>query len=101
MAVLHFLHRMQDAALHRLEAVFDVGYGAVEDHIGGIVEKPLAVHAREFVFVLAFRHQPVVLALGRVDGVLVHGLIYLLLFFGEFFASFVQFVKVVLFFHGH
>jgi len=36
---------VQDAALHRLQAVLDGRHGAFEDDVGGIVEKPVLEHA--------------------------------------------------------
>ena len=44
-AVIQFVHRMQDAALHRLQAVLDGGHGAFQNDIRGIVEKPVLEHA--------------------------------------------------------
>ena len=38
---------MHDAALHRLEAVLDVGHGTLQYHIGRIVQKPVLIHARQ------------------------------------------------------
>jgi hypothetical protein len=40
-AVVHFLQRVEDAALDGLEAVVDVRDGALEDDVAGVVEKPL------------------------------------------------------------
>ena len=98
-AVLHFLHGVEDAALDGFEAVFDVRDGAVQDYVGGVIEEPFPVHAREFVFVLALGYEAVVFALRRVGSILVNGLVDLFFLFGKFFASFVQFVQLVVFFH--
>ena len=49
-AVIGLLHGVHDASLHGLEAVLDVGNGALEYHIGGIVEKPVLVHAAQLQF---------------------------------------------------
>ena len=46
-AVVHFPQRVEDAALHRLEAVVDVGHGPVEDDVAGVVEEPGPVVARQ------------------------------------------------------
>ncbi len=48
-AVVEGLHGVQYAALHGLEAVVDVWHGALENHIRGIVQKPVAVHALKAV----------------------------------------------------
>ena len=42
-AVVHVPERVQDAALHRLQAVVDVRHRAVEDDVAGVVEEPVAV----------------------------------------------------------
>jgi hypothetical protein len=42
-AVLELVHGVEDAALDGLEAVVDVGDGALEDDVGGVVQKPVAV----------------------------------------------------------
>jgi hypothetical protein len=34
---------VQDAPVHRLQAVIDVGNGAFEDDVTGVVEKPVAI----------------------------------------------------------
>ena len=44
-AVFHALHDMEYASLDRLQSVFDMGNGALQDNVGGIVEKPVLVHA--------------------------------------------------------
>ena len=54
-AVVGLLHGVHDASLHGLEAVLDVRHGALENYIGGIVEKPVLVHAAQLQF-LIFRH---------------------------------------------
>ena len=38
LAVVHFVQRMQDAALHGLEPVVEVGDGPVLDDVGGVFE---------------------------------------------------------------
>ena len=54
-AVVGLLHGMQDAPLHGLEAVLDVWHGTLKYHIGGIVEKPVLVHAAQLQFFI-FMH---------------------------------------------
>ena len=44
-AVVHLVHRVQDAALDGLQAVHDVRDGALEDHVGRIVQEPVLEHA--------------------------------------------------------
>ena len=44
-AVVHFVHRVQDAALHRLEPVVDVGNGALFDDVGGVFDEVVFVEA--------------------------------------------------------
>ena len=74
-AVVHALHRVQDATLHRLEAVFDVWHGTFQNHIAGIVEEPVLIHARQVV------HCRCVEAIGgAVVGVLLRGVGALLAF---------------------
>ena len=36
---------MEYASLDWLQSVFDMGNGALQDNVGGIVEKPVLVHA--------------------------------------------------------
>ena len=43
-AVLQLVHRVQDTALHGLEAVIHVRESTVEDDVGGVVQVPFAVH---------------------------------------------------------
>ena len=45
--VVGLLHRMEDAALHGLQAIVDVGYGTVQYHIAGIVYPVILEHAVE------------------------------------------------------
>ena len=48
-AVVHALHRVQDAALHGLQTIIDVRHGTLQDYIRGIVEKPGLVHTAQMV----------------------------------------------------
>ena len=49
-AIVHPLHGVKDAALHRFQAILDIRHGTLENDITGIVEKPVLVHAREVVY---------------------------------------------------
>jgi hypothetical protein len=55
-AVVLFPERVEDAALDGLEAVVEVGDGAVEDDVAGVFEEPVAVGVGErgVVVVLGF-----------------------------------------------
>ncbi len=46
-AVVGLLHGMENAALHGLEAIVDVGHRAVQNHIRGIVNPVVAKHTVE------------------------------------------------------
>ena len=46
-AVIHFPQRVQDAALHRFQTIVEMGNGAIEDDVAGVVEKPVAIALRE------------------------------------------------------
>ncbi len=48
-SVVHAFHRVQDAALHRFQSILDLRHSALEDDIGGIVQKPVLVHAAEMM----------------------------------------------------
>ena len=48
-AVVHALHRVQDAALHRLQTVLNVRHGPFEDDVRGIVQEPVLIHAAQVV----------------------------------------------------
>ena len=101
-AIVGLLHGMHDAALHRLEAVLDVRHGTLQDHVGGIVEKPVLVHAAQLQF-LIFRHLVggVSLGLGTLapvggGGVVIVGLIVLDIVLGRLLLHAFQFVVVFL-----
>ena len=47
--VIHPLHGMQDAPLHRLEPVDDVRHGTFQNHVGGIIQEPMLVHPTQVV----------------------------------------------------
>ena len=57
-SVVEFAHRMQDAPLHRLQSVVDVRHGTFQNHIRGIVQKPVLVHARQLSPVGPVARQP-------------------------------------------
>ena len=48
-AVVHTLHRVKDAALHGFQAVLQMGHGAVEDAVAGIIEEPILIHAAQMM----------------------------------------------------
>ena len=48
-SVIETLHRVQDAALHGFETVAQVRHGAFQNNIGGIIQKPVAIHPGELV----------------------------------------------------
>ena len=50
-AVVHALHRVENAALHRFQTVVKVRNGALQNHIGSIVQKPVLVHPGEGMYV--------------------------------------------------
>jgi hypothetical protein len=43
-AVVHALHGVEDAALDGFQAVIQVGDGALEDDVAGVVEEPVTIH---------------------------------------------------------
>ena len=47
--VVHTLHGVQYAALHRLQSVATVWHGTLQDNIRGVVQEPVLVHARQVV----------------------------------------------------
>ena len=48
-SVVHALHRVKDTALHRFQSILDLRHSALKDDIGGIVQKPVLVHAAEMM----------------------------------------------------
>ncbi len=50
-SVLHAAHGVQYAPLHRLQAVHDVGHGPLQNHIRGVVQEPVLVHAVQLVHI--------------------------------------------------
>ena len=61
-AVVHALHRVQDASLNGLQSVLDMGHGALQYHVGGVVEEPVLVHAAEVMHDRSVEtvHRPIV-----------------------------------------
>ena len=51
-SIVEFLHGMQYATLHWLEAVLDVRHGALKYYIRRIIDKPILVHPREMQFLV-------------------------------------------------
>ena len=47
--IIHLLHGMEDASLHWLETIHDVRHGTFQNHVGGIVQKPVLIHATQVV----------------------------------------------------
>ena len=45
--VVHALHRVQYASLHRFQSVLDVGHGALQYYVRCIVQKPVLIHAAQ------------------------------------------------------
>ena len=47
LAPIHLLHAVQQAALYGLQSIIYMGYGTLEDDVGGVVEEPRLVHSRQ------------------------------------------------------
>ena len=56
-AVVQLLHRVEYAALHGFEPVGAVRHRTFQDYIGGIVQKPIAVHAVQAEYLLPSRQR--------------------------------------------
>ena len=48
--VVHALHRVENASLHRFQTVLDVGNGTLKNHVGGVVEKPVLIHSAKMMY---------------------------------------------------
>ena len=48
--VVHALHRVQYSALHGFQSVLDMRHGTFENHIRGVVQKPVLIHAAQMVY---------------------------------------------------
>ena len=46
-AVVHALHGVQYASLHRLQTVLDMRHGTFQDYVAGVIQKPVLVHSRK------------------------------------------------------
>ena len=47
--VVHAFHRVEDTSLYGFQTVAQVGDGTFEDHVGGVIQEPVLVHATEVV----------------------------------------------------
>lgn len=43
-SIIHLLHGMHDAALHRFQSIFYCGDGTLENYVAGVVKEPALVH---------------------------------------------------------
>ena len=41
---------MQDTALHGFQTVAQMGHGALEDYVRGVIQEPVLIHAAEVVY---------------------------------------------------
>ncbi len=57
--VVDGFHGMENAALHRFQAVLDVRHGPFENHIRSIIQEPVLIHARKFAHTPLGLRQPV------------------------------------------
>ena len=62
-AVVDALHGVEDTPLHGLQTVLDMGHGALEDDVRGVVEEPVLVHAGELAHAALLLREAVVPAL--------------------------------------
>ena len=68
-AVVDDLHRMKDTPLDGFQSVLDMRHGAFEDHVRGVVQEPVLIHARELADAALLLRQAVEFArLGRSLG---------------------------------
>ena len=68
-AVVDHLHGVENAPLHGFQAVAHMGHGAFQDHVGGVVQEPVLIHARQLAHAPLLLRQAVELArLGRSFG---------------------------------
>ena len=42
-------HGMKNTTLHRLESIVDVRHGPLKNHVGGIIQEPILVHAGKMI----------------------------------------------------
>ena len=48
-AVIHTLHGVKNTALHRLQAVLDMGHGTLQDYIRCVIQEPVLVHPTQMM----------------------------------------------------
>ena len=48
-SIVEAAHRVQNASLHRFQSIVDVGNGTFQDHVRGIIQKPILIHARQVI----------------------------------------------------
>ena len=73
-SVVHALHGVQNAPLNRLQSVLDMGHGAFQNHVRGVIKKPVFVHPRKVMYGRCVK------AVGRsIVGMFVHGEVLVLL----------------------
>ena len=44
-----YSHGMKNTTLHRLESIVDVRHGPLKNHVGGIIQEPILVHAGKMI----------------------------------------------------
>ena len=66
--VVHALHRVQDASLHRLQSVDDVRHGTFQYDVARIVEEPVLVHSAQVVRNAVLHLSRIVVAMRRSSG---------------------------------
>ena len=72
-SVIELLHGMQDASLNRFQSILNVRHRTLQNHIRGVVQKPLLVHAGQLLPTTLFVDEPSKLALtGRADLLIAH-----------------------------
>ena len=82
-AVIHTPHRVEDTPLHRLESIVYVGHRSLQNHIGGVVEEPIAEESRKFCAGLAVLTHQLGVLIGEFAGIHVGDLVGLLLLAGH------------------
>ena len=93
-SVVHAFHRVQYTALNRFQAVGDVGHGAFQDNVRGVVEEPILVHATKVM------HRRGIEAVGGfIVGMRFNALflVFVLFLFVGHVQAFFQFVRVFYF----
>ena len=49
LAIIHPLHRVHDAPLHRLKAISNMWHSTLQDYIGSIIQEPILIHLVQMV----------------------------------------------------